>query len=105
MKEIHFYTDLCDIEQVSDWDLDNMNTDYTSTKSSIDNGVRIVKTTILSFLDDAWDFIENGVRVFIHVNSREIEVKDGMTAENGKEIRKGHRILQLLRNNYFGELK
>ena len=53
MKEIHFYTDLCDIEQVSDWDLDNMNTDYTSTKHSIDNGTKIVKTTILSFLDDA----------------------------------------------------
>ena len=35
MKEIHFYTDLCDIEQVSDWDLETMNTDYTSTKSSI----------------------------------------------------------------------
>lgn len=104
MKEIHFYTDLCNIEQVSDWDLENMNTDYTSTKASIDSGNKIVKTTILSFLDDAWYFIGNGVRVFIHVNSREIEVKDGMVAENGKEIRKGHRILQLLRNNYFGEL-
>ena len=104
MDEIHFYTDLCDIEQVSDWDLETMNTDYTSTKASIDSGDKIVKTTILSFLDDAWDFIRNGVRVFIHVNSREIEVKDGMVAENGKEIRKGHRILQLLRNNYFGEL-
>ena len=105
MKEIHFYTDLCDIEQVSDWDLETMNTDYTSTKASIDNGVEIVKTTILSFLDDAWDFIGNGVRVFIHINSREIEVKDGMIAENGKEIREGHRILKLLRCNYFGELK
>ena len=104
MEEIHFYTDLCNIEQVSDWDLENMNTDYTSTKASIDSGNKIVKTTILSFLDDAWYFIGNGVRVFIHVNSREIEVKDGMVAENGKEIRKGHRILQLLRNNYFGEL-
>lgn len=104
MKEIHFYTDLCNIEQVSDWDLENMNTDYASTKASIDSGNKIVKTTILSFLDDAWYFIGNGVRVFIHVNSREIEVKDGMIAENGKEIRKGHRILQLLRNNYFGEL-
>ena len=105
MNEIHFYTDLCNVEQVSDWDLDNMNTDYASTKASIVHGVRIVKTTMLTFLDDAWDFIENGVRVFIHVNSREIEVKDGMIAENGKEIRKGHRILQLLRNNYFGELR
>ena len=105
MNEIHFYTDLCDTDQVSDWDVENMNIDYASTKSSIDNGVRIVKTTILSFLDDAWDFIESGVRVFIHVGSREIEVKDGMIAENGKEIRKGHRLLQLLRNNYFGELK
>ena len=104
MEEIHFYTDLCNIEQVSDWDLENMNTDYTSTKASIDSGNKIVKTTILSFLDDAWYFIGNGVRVFIHINSREIEVKDGMVAENGKEIRKGHRILQLLRNNYFGEL-
>ena len=105
MKEIHFYTDLCNIEQVSDRDLENMNTDYVSTKASIDNGVGIVKTTILSFLDDAWDFIEKGARVFIHVNSREIEVKKGMKAENGKEIRKGYRILKLLRCNYFGELK
>lgn len=105
MKEIHFYTDLCDVEQVSEWDLDTMNIDYTSTKASIDSGVEIVKTTILTFLDDAWDFIENGVRVFIHVNSREVEVKDGIIAENGKEIRKGHRLLKLLRCNYFGELK
>ena len=105
MDEIHFYTDLCNIEQVSDWDLETMNTDYVSTKSSIDNGDKIVKTTILTFLDDAWYFIEKGARVFIHVNSREIEVKDGMTAENGKEIRKGHHILKLLKNNYFGELK
>ena len=96
MNEIHFYTDLCDTDQVSDWDVENMNIDYASTKASIVHGVRIVKTTMLTFLDDAWDFIESGVRVFIHVNSREIEVKDGMIAENGKEIRKGHHLLQLL---------
>ena len=105
MKEIHFYTNLCNLDQVSDWDLDNMLTDHCSTKKAIDDkNERIVKTTQLHFLRNAWDYIENGFKVFIHNGSDILEVKEHMDGTK-KDIKKGHNILNILTGGTFGEIK
>ena len=37
MKEIHFYTNLTNVEQTSEWDLDNMCVDYFTSNKAIEN--------------------------------------------------------------------
>jgi len=104
-KEIHFYTNLCDIEQVSDWDLDTMLTDFVSTRDSIEKGeTRIVKTTQLSFLRNTWDYIDRGIRVFVHNDGHEIEITEHCNACN-KDLRVGHDVSRLFIGGAFGELK
>lgn len=98
MKEIHFYTNLCNEEQVSDWDLETMLTDYVGTKNAIDDPeTNIVKTTQLSFLRNAWDFMEKGVKIYIHNGDESFQIFDHMK-------RKGIDAEELLLNNVFGKL-
>jgi len=104
MKEIHFYTNLTNEEQTSEWDLDTMCVDYYATNEAINNpDEEIVKTTQLSFLRNSWDYINQGWKVFIHNVDKVLEVKEHMDGTD-KDIRPGHNILTLLIGGTFGEL-
>ena len=104
MKEIHFYTNLTNEEQTSEWDLDNMCVDYVTTEEAIrDADTDIVKTTQLSFLRNAWDYINRGFKVFIHNGNKVLEVKEHMDGTE-KDIRVGHNIHTLLLGGTFGKL-
>ena len=104
MKEIHFYTNLTNEEQTSEWDLDTMCVDYyTSNQAIEDPDEKIVKTTQLSLLVNAWDYINRGDRVFIHNGSSILEVKEHMEGTN-KDIRTGHNIHTLLIGGTFGKI-
>ena len=104
MKEIHFYTNLTNEEQTSEWDLDDMCVDYYTTSMSIlDPRIDVVKTTQLSFLRNTWDYIDRGYKVFIHNGKSVYDVKEHMTGVN-KDIRVGNDISKLLIGGLFGEL-
>lgn len=107
MKEIHFYTNLNNIEQVSDWDLETMNTDYVSTSKAIDNeNCEIVKTTQLSFLIDSWYYIYNKeYKIYIHNDNKIYEVKEHMDSCTDMDIKYGYNICKLLLGGVFGKLK
>lgn len=104
MKEIHFYTNLTNEEQTSEWDLDTMCVDYCVTEKAIEETEEgLVKTTQLSFLKNSWDYINQGWKVFIHNGNKVLEVKEHMDGTD-KDIRPGHNILTLLLGGTFGEL-
>lgn len=106
MKEIHFYTNLLNIEQVSEWDLENMLTDYVSTLKEInDPDTEIIKTTQLSFLIDTWFYIEKGYKIYIHNGAEVFEIKEHINTYTGKDIRNGHNILKLFLNGEFGKIE
>lgn len=106
MKELHFFTNLSNTEQTSEWDLDTMCVDYTTTQFMIDNPeIERVKTTQLSFLINVWDYIENNYKIFIHNGVEVFEVREHMITKYGKEIRKGHNILKLLLAGDFGKIE
>ena len=104
MKEIHFYTNLCNEIQTSEKDLDTMCVDYVSTMKAIDNpDVECVKTTQLALLRNAWNYIDSGYRVFIHNRNEMLEVNEHMGG-TVKDIRQGHDISRLLLGGTFGEI-
>ncbi len=104
MRELHFYSNLCDIDNVSEWDLDTMCTDYVTTKKAIeDSSERIVKTTQMSFLINTWDYIDSGFVVFLHNNSNCYIIKEHMP-EISKDITRSMNILKLYLGNTFGEI-
>ena len=104
MKEIHFYTNLTNEEQTSEWDLDTMLVDYYTTDKAIYNPNETkVKTTQLSFLRNAWAYINEGWKVFIHNGSTVLEVKEHMDGTN-KDIKIGNDISRLLIGGTFGEI-
>ena len=107
MKEIHFYTNLNNVEQTSDWDLENMCVDYVSTQSMIDSpNVERVKTTQLSFLLNTWDYIDKGYKVYIHNGMEVFEVREHMdNTYSGKDIRKGHNMLRVLIGGTLGKIE
>ena len=105
MKEIHFYTNLTNEEQTSEWDLDTMCVDYfTSNKMIEDPDETLVKTTQLSLLRNAWNYIGRGDRVFIHNGNKVFEVKEHMDGTD-KDIRPGHNIQILLTGGGFGPIE
>ena len=104
MKEIHFYTNLTNEEQTSEWDLDNMCVDWFTTNAKIEDPYeKMVKTTQLSFLRNTWDYISRGYKVFIHNQSKVYDVKEHMTGVS-KDIRVGNDMSKLLIGGLFGEL-
>lgn len=105
MKEIHFYTNLTNEEQTSEWDLDTMCVDYYTTDKAInDHDEEIVKTTQLSFLRNSWDYINRGDKVFIHNGNKVLEVKEHMEGTS-KDILHGHNIQTLLIGGTFGPIE
>lgn len=106
MKQIHFFTNLNNPEQTSEWDLGTMCMDYSITQFMIDEpNVEKVKTTQLSFLINAWDYIDKGYKVYIHNGTEVFEVKEHMESTRyGKDIQKGHDILKLLLGGEFGKI-
>lgn len=106
-KEIHFYTNLCNEKQTTEWDLETMHTDYVSTIRAInDSNERIVKTTQLEFLNNAWDYIDHGCDVYIHnSNKPTLKVEEHMPTANGKDIRYAHNICRLLCAGVFGKIE
>lgn len=106
MKQIHFFTNLNNPEQTSEWDLDTMCVDYSITQFMIDEpNVEKVKTTQLSFLINAWDYIGKGYKVYIHNGAEVFEVKEHMeNTHSEKDIQKGHNILKLLLGGEFGKI-
>jgi len=104
MKEIHFYTNLTNEEQTSEWDLDTMCVDYFTSNEAIENpDEKMVKTTQLCLLRNAWDYIDRGYKVFIHNGKSVYDVKEHMTGVN-KDIRVGNDVSKLLIGGLFGEL-
>lgn len=104
MKEIHFYTNLTNEDQTSEWDLDTMCVDYCTSNEAIENpDERIVKTTQLCLLRNAWDYIRRGDKVFIHNGDKVLEVKPHMDGTD-KDIKVGHDISRLLIGGTFGKL-
>lgn len=105
MKEIHFYTNLTNEEQTSEWDLDTMCVDYYTANNTIeDSNEKIVKTTQLCLLVNAWDYIRRGDKVFIHNGNKVLEVKEHMEGTD-KDIRVGHNIQTLLLGGTFGQIE
>lgn len=100
-KEIHFYTNLNNTKQASEYDLDNMEIDYFSTISAISDDKELIKTTQLCLLRNAWDYIDIGYRVFIHNDDKVLEVKEHMSGTN-KDIKRGVDISRLLLGGLFG---
>lgn len=106
MKEIHFFTNLSNIDQTSEWDLDTMCVDYATTQFMIDNPeIERVKTTQLSFLINTWDYMDKGYKVYIHNNVEVFEIREHMITHTGKDIRKGHNVLKLLLGGEFGKIE
>ena len=104
MKEIHFYTNLTNEEQTSEKDLDTMCVDYVTTKEAIrDADTGVVRTTQLSFLRNAWDYIAAGHEVYIHNGNEVLQVKEHMKGTD-KDIRIGHDISRLLIGGTFGDI-
>ena len=104
MKEIHFYTNLTNEDQTSEWDLDTMCVDYFTSNEAIENpDEKMVKTTQLCLLRNAWDYIDRGDRVFIHNGNKVLEVKEHMDGTE-KDIRTGHNIQTLLLGGTFGKI-
>lgn len=104
MKAIHFFTNLTNEDLVAESWLDTMCVDYFTTNEAInDPKVERVRTTQLSFLRNAWDYIDNGWRVFIHNGEQVLEVKEHM-AGTDKDIRRGHDLSKLLIGGTFGEI-
>lgn len=106
MKEIHFFTNLNNSEQTSEWDLDTMCIDYAITQFMIEQPkIEKVKTTQLSFLINAWDYIDKGYKVYIHNGAEVFEVREHMeNVCSGKDIQKGYNILKLLLGGEFGKI-
>ena len=105
MKEIHFYTNLTNEEQTSEWDLDTMLVDYYTAKKAIeDPNESMVKTTQLSLLQNSWDYINRGDKVFIHNGDKVLEVKEHMDGTE-KDIRTGHNIQTLLLGGTLGPIE
>lgn len=105
MKEIHFYTNLTNEEQTSEWDLDTMCVDYFTSNKAIENpDEKMVKTTQLCLLRNAWDYIDWGDRVFIHNGSDVIEILEGKYENTDKEIRRGMDMSKLLIGGTFGKI-
>jgi len=105
MKEIHFYTNLTNEEQTSEWDLDNMLVDLYSSNKAIENPyVEMVKTTQICLLRNAWDYINEGYKVFIHNGDKVMEVKEHMEGTD-KDIRNDVDISRLLLGGVFGEIE
>lgn len=106
MKEIHFFTNLNNSEQTSEWDLDTMCIDYAITQFMIEQPkIEKVKTTQLSFLINAWDYIDKGYKVYIHNGAEVFEVREHMeNVCSGKDIQKGHNILKLLLGGEFRKI-
>lgn len=104
MRELHFYSNLNNIEQVSDWDLETMCTDYVSTKQAIEDvSERVVKTTQIVFLVNAWDYIASGFVVFLHINTNCYIIKEHMP-EVKKDITCNMNILKLYLGGLFGDI-
>ncbi len=104
MKEIHFYTNLTNEEQTSEWDLDTMCVDYyTSNEAIEDLNVTMVKTTQLGLLRNTWDYINRGDMVFIHNGSEIIKIEPNMFYK-GKYIKPGHDLSRMLIGGTFGEI-
>lgn len=104
MKEIHFYTNLTNEEQTSEWDLDTMCVDYCTSNEAIENpDEKIVKTTQLCLLRNAWDYISRGDKVFIHNGNKVFEVCEHLVGVD-KDIRPGLDLSRLLIGGTFGEI-
>ena len=105
MKEIHFYTNLTTENQTSEWDLDTMCVDYYNSNKAIEDPQEtMVKTTQLSLLRNAWDYIRRGDKVFIHNGDKVLEVKEHMEGTD-KDIRPGHNIQILLLGGALGPIE
>lgn len=105
MKEIHFYTNLTNEEQTSEWDLDTMCVDLFTSNEAIENpDEEMVKTTQICLLRNAWDYINKGYKVFIHNGNKVLEVKEHMEGTD-KDIRNGVDISRLLLGGVFGEIE
>ena len=104
MKEIHFYTNLTNEEQTSEKDLDEMCVDYMTTKEAIqDTDTHLVRTTQLSFLRNAWDYIAAGHTVYIHNGNEVYQVKEHMGGTD-KDIKVGQDLSRLLIGGTFGKI-
>ena len=62
-----------------------------------------MKTTQVSLLRNAWDYIAQGKRVFIHNGSEVLEVEEHMKGTE-KDIRIGNDLSRLLLGGTFGEI-
>lgn len=80
--------------------------DYAITQFMIEQPkIEKVKTTQLSFLINAWDYIDKGYKVYIHNGAEVFEVREHMENTcSGKDIQKGHNILKLLLGGEFGKI-
>jgi len=106
MKAIHFYTDLTNEHQCSDYDLEDMLVDYTSFLNEYERNKdisnAILKTTQLCFLCDAWDYIKNGFNIFIHHKNSTMELTaDGIKKFTNKEIKPTQNIEKLFMGGVF----
>lgn len=103
MREIHFYTNICNEEQVSIEELENMSVDYIGTINKIKNkNIRVVRTTQLFLLENIWTYIDMGFKIYLHNGIEVREVKDGMNAAG--EVKNGTNILMCLLHGWFGEI-
>lgn len=106
-KIIHFYTDVSNPVQISDEDMTNLLIDVVSTRRAIkelEEKGGVIHTTQLSFLADAWQYIDEGITVIIHVLDTAYEVKEHMPSTSEKDIRKWHNIEKLLIRGVFGDI-
>lgn len=104
VKTIEFFTDLSNREQTCDHDLDNMYVDYVTTVKAIESpDVNLVKTTQLSLLRNAWDYIDKGYKVKLHIRSDVFEVKEHMDGTD-KDIKRGIDLSRFLLGGGFGEI-
>ena len=103
-KTIHFFTNISNDDQMPEEWLDDLRIDYYSTVEAIeDPNIERVRTTQIVLLRNAWDYIAQGYRVFIHIREEVFEVKEHM---NGaiKDITIGNDLSRLLTGGAFGEI-
>jgi hypothetical protein len=89
MKEIHFYKDFKDLQDVIVFAVC-----HNYAINAIKNNEPIIHTTAISALDMA-GLLDKGYKIFLHENGRVGELRFGATSLTDKELRRGHNAARL----------
>lgn len=89
MKEIHFYKDFKDLQDVT-----VIAVCHNYAINAIKNDEPMIHTTAISALNFSW-LLDKGYKIFLHENGKCGELYEGTTELTDKELRKYHNISRI----------